>query len=288
MILFGTGRLFYRGIVETNIYVLLAILIIAYYIYLFRNKPKDIFLKRMIIINLMLLIILLTIIGTGIYCSRIDLTTYLEWFYINYLFLNKILAVILILAVGIVIYAFFDRKKVFDKTEKTTNQMVGVFAMSAAIGIASYVVTSLAWPRSYMGMSIFLIIAILYIVHRIDMKRYIKYIPYTILAIFLIISYTNSLIEINTSYKWYESVDADIKNKIKNNETYIVVENKMFENSHNAASTEKWVIPAQIENEEYVTEDKIHKDYEWINIEITNYYFENNNAWNEGKRILSK
>ena len=60
--------------------------------------------------------------------------------------------------------------------------------MAAAIGIASYVVTSLAWPRSYMGMSIFLIIAILYVVHRINMKRYIKYIAYTIVAVFTIIS----------------------------------------------------------------------------------------------------
>ena len=62
----------------------------------------------------------------------------------------------------------------------------------------------------------------------------------------------------------------------------------MFKNSHNAAATEKWVIPAQLEDEEYVTEDKIHKDYEWINIEVTKYYFENNSAWSEGKRILSK
>lgn len=288
MILFGTGRLFYRGIVETKIYILLAVLIIAYYIYIFRNKPKNILLKRMIVINIMLLVILATIICTGIYCSTIDLTTYLQWFYSNYLLLNGILAIILALVVGIIIYAFFDRKKVFDKTEKTTNQMVGVFAVSAAVGISSYVVTSLAWPRSYMGMSIFLIIAILYIVHRINIKRYVKYTLCIILAILLMGSYINALIEMNQSYKWYKSVDEDIRNKISNNETYIVVENQMFENSHNAASTEKWVIPAQLENEEYVTADKIHKDYEWINMEVTKYYFENNNAWSEGKRILSK
>ena len=84
----------------------------------------------------------------------------------------------------------------------------------------------------------------------------------------------------------------EIKNQIyfqiDSGDKKIYVDSMASTNSHNSASIEKWVIPPEIADKSMATENGIHKYYEWINIEITNYYFNDKNAWNNGFRIIGK
>ena len=95
------------------------------------------------------------------------------------------------------------------------------------------------------------------------------------------IIYSATFIDTYKAKKWEERTVTTIKEKINAGETIIYVDTLESKNNYNAASIERWVIPIEIEG-------KIPKDYEWINIEVTKYYFNDPNAWKNGKRIIGR
>jgi len=136
-----------------------------------------------------------------------------------------------------------------------------------------------------MAMALTLIMAIVYILVRINFKKQFKFIPK---AFFIIIVSLSAIIYVYTVYDayqataWQKETDKIIEEKIDNKEEIIYVDTFISKSNHNGASIERWVIPVEEEN------GKINESYEWINEEVTNYYFKDNKAWDNGKMIIGK
>ena len=71
------------------------------------------------------------------------------------------------------------------------------YTLAAVFGTAAYIMTPTAWPRSYMAMALTLIMAIVYILVRIDFKKQFKFIPK---AFFVIIVSLSAIIYVYTVY----------------------------------------------------------------------------------------
>ena len=277
---YGIGPWFYNGIFRSKIFITFTVLILAYIVYILAKKEK---------INKK---ILFTLFTTGLFLGSFILiismllppnySEFLVWFYPNCLKFWFLLAIVLILMITMIISFIINRKELLDKTDSKTNYITLILTISALIGIASYIMTPTAWPRSYMGMSITLIIAIVYIVNRTEYKN--KYFLPIIISIMLLIStgiYIVTLYDAYKATKWNTNTQKTIEEKISNGENIIYVDTFMSHNSYNGASIEKWVIPIE-------EGENISPDYEWINIAITKYYFKDKNAWQNGKRIIGK
>lgn len=290
----GLGIFYYRGIVETKIFIIIPIIIIMYIIYLIsKQKNIKLYLKSNVLVAFAFLSIFIIILTTSsILIGNHSLTEFLGWFYPNTKIFNMFFASLIFLIMLNIILCIIYRKKLFVNTSKEVNTIALFFTFSALLGICSYLVTPLAWPRSYMGMSTFLVIVVSYIVNNINFDFESKKNIYTIVTVLIIIFivfvnlYTGAFLDMVESKRWSVKTEKYIHEQIKNNSSYIRIQTFMSKNRYNAASVEKWVIPAVVKDSDYVTIDGIHKDYEWINIAATNYYFKNNNAWSEGKRII--
>lgn len=288
----GTGGVFFRGILQTNIYILLITVLFLYFIYLLsvnKNRLKF-FNTNLIIIPFLLLIVSSFILIICIKFNGVSITQFLDWFYPNYKLFDFFIAGFAFLILILIIFSFLFRKKLFENTDKIVNTIYLLFILSSVVGISSYIFTSLAWPRSYMGMSGFLIIAICFIINNISInfknKKIYQNIALSIIVIMFLFSYYFVIIEIAQSKNWFVKTHIQINQEIANGNTYILVPTYLSTNKYNAASVEKWVIPVVVKDTDYVTEDGVNKDYEWINIAITNYYFKSSSAWSEGKRII--
>jgi len=291
-IYYGIGLWFYRGIERSGVYILLILLISVFIIYLMLRK-KELKIKEYFIPSVVISFLLMICFSGGLLV--IVLRTYkntvqefLDWYWLN---VNKFnLCVILLITIFIinVILFFINRKTIFaiDDDKNYKNELFIIFlSISAVIGIGSYILVPYAWERSYMGMCIFLLISIIYLIYRISIPKKIIYVLGLLIICSFSFSYKNTLIDAINAKKWEKETKKIIYEKIENNEDIIIVKTFMSKNAKNAASAEKWVIPAIIDYEPK-TVNNIHVDYEWININITNYFFKDKQAWNKGKRIL--
>lgn len=289
---FGTGSVFFRGILETHIYVLLILIIFLYLLYLLSvNKDKKRFFKSKIATIPLLLTVFVTLLLTVcIKFHNYSIGSFLEWFYIRYKLFNCFVMIMVGLILTVILLSYLLRKRIFKNTNETVNIIYLFFITSALIGISAYIFTPLAWPRSYMGMSCFLIIAIGYILNNIMInvkhKSIYQYLILIIISILFLGSYYFAITDIYKTKIWFNKIEKQITEEIKNGKEYILVETYVSKNEYNAASVEKWVIPIIVKDTDYVTKDGIHIDYEWINKAMTNYFFKNSNAWNEGKRVI--
>ena len=277
---YGVGPWFYNGIFRSKLFIIITLLILVYLVYVLSTKKK--YDKK---ISLILFTVGLFLGSFVLVISMLlpsNYSMFLSWFYPNSLKFWFLLLVLLSMMLLMIVTFIINRKQLLDKTNSKTNYIVLILTIASLIGIAAYIMTPIAWPRSYMGMSITLIIAIVYVVERINYKKK-NYI--TIVSIFLfslsLIIYGFTLVDAYKATKWNNKTTKIIEEKIKNSESVIYVDTFKSTNSYNGASIEKWVIPIE-ENGE------INKDYEWINRAITNYYYKDRNAWNEGKRIIGK
>lgn len=293
-IFYGLGCFFYRGIVETKIYIAITAIIFLYIIYLILNQKdkKAFFKKEIVIIFIALIVFILMLTGSSIIIGSFPLNTFLNWYYSHTnqfaLFFSKIILLMII----IFILCFIFRKKIFKNTSNEINNFTLFFTVSAIIGMCAYMITPLAWPRSYMGMTTFLIVSICYLINNLYLNFKISKLKYALAIVFVIMflifthSYVKAINDMITARRWRIETEKIINEQIMMGKTYIFVETYMSQNPYNAASVEKWLIPIVTEDYEYSTENGIHRDYEWINIAITNYYFGDNEAWNKGKRII--
>lgn len=282
-IFYGLGPWFYNGIFRSKMFITLTILLLVYIMYIL-SKRKNIDQKTGIFLSTVGLF-LGGFIMTIAYLLPGDLPKFLNWFYPNTLRFWFILIVLLSLA-GIMVLAFIIyRKHLLKGTEKTTNALALNYTLAALFGTAAYIMTPTAWPRSYMAMALTLVMAIVYILVRIDFKKQFKFVPK---AFFVIIVSLSAIIYVYTVYDayqattWQKETDKIIKEKIDNGEEVIYVDTFVSKSNHNGASIERWVIPIKEEN------GKINESYEWINEEVTNYYFKDNKAWDNGKMIIGK
>ncbi len=292
-ILGGLGSFFYRGIVESKLYITISIAIIMYIMYLIskQKKVKDYLKKEVILTFALSLLFVLILISSSIYIiCNYTLDNFLSWFYANYILFGIFIAILVSLFILNVILFVIYRKKIFVNIDKEINIQILVFALSAIIGTCAYLMTPNAWPRSYMGMSTFFIITICILIKNIKFKanniRFIFPSIFVLLIISFVITYIPAFSEILESKKWNDKTVNYIKEQIKDDKSYILVKTYMSKNKYNAASVERWVIPTIIDDPEYKTESGVHKYYEWINIAVTNYYYKDNNAWSNGKRII--
>jgi hypothetical protein len=256
-----------------------------------QKKVKDYLKKEVILTFALSLLFVLILISSSIYIiCNYTLDNFLSWFYANYILFGIFIAILVSLFILNVILFVIYRKKIFVNIDKEINIQILVFALSAIIGTCAYLMTPNAWPRSYMGMSTFFIITICILIKNIKFKanniRFIFPSIFVLLIISFVITYIPAFSEILESKKWNDKTVNYIKEQIKDDKSYILVKTYMSKNKYNAASVERWVIPTIIDDPEYKTESGVHKYYEWINIAVTNYYYKDNNAWSNGKRII--
>ena len=279
-IIFGAGPWFYNGIVRSKIFLLITILIVVYCIYVIAEK-KSISKKTLLVMTASALFICCLYFFIGYVLSG-SVAEFLKWFYPHY---KRFWVVLVLLGCSLLIMIFtiiWNRKEFFKDTDKTTNYISLIYVLSGLVGVSAYIMTPTAWPRSYMGMSITLITAIIYIYERITKTKKNGYVGvFIIMMILSSIIYSATFIDTYKAKKWEERTVTTIKEKINAGETIIYVDTLESKNNYNAASIERWVIPIEIEG-------KIPKDYEWINIEVTKYYFNDPNAWKNGKRIIGR
>lgn len=287
---YGIGLWFYRGIISSGVYILLILLFLLIIGYLISAHTA---IKKYLSVSVILSF--LCMIGSGIalliFVLKVTKPTvqeFLDWYWLHADKFNLCVFILLVLFFATLLLFVIFRKKIFIKTQYDNFEIVIFLLLSACVGIASYIVTPFAWERSYMGMCVFLTIAIIYLLNRINLPKkglfLIKIFSILIIGIFCV-SYKNALTDTIRAKKWEKETALIINEKIANNEEKILVKTFMSTNTKNAASVEKWVIPAIIDYEPK-TKDNIHAYYEWINIAITNYYFKDRRAWAEGKRIL--
>lgn len=294
-IYYGIGSWFYNGILLSRISILIILIIIAYTIYLYNNVE----IRKKISKKIMILggtILSLFIIGLSSLCIKVfsgDISNFLKWYYTSgHLKFNVCVFILLILLLMIIFLAIFNRKTLFAKKDNKFNVLLFCLVSSSLLAVCSYIVTPSAWPRSYMGMNIYLLIVLFAIISKINIKMKKKVqiftISFSVIAIIAFIySYSNVLVDCGKAYIWQTKTDKIIKEEIKKGEEEIYVQTYSSSNTHNGASIEKWVIPIQLSpGDENATENGIHRDYEWINIEMTNYYFKDEQAWKKGKRIM--
>lgn len=276
----NVGPWFYNGILRSKIFIVLVILILVYAIYVI-SKKKTIDKKTAFTMFTVALFIGAFTFMIGVFFPP-NLGSFLDWFYPNYIKFWFLIAIILFFLLLMVITFIVNRKVTLKGTDKNTNTVVLFYTMAALLGVSSYIMTPTAWPRSYMGMSLTLIIAIIYIVERIDFKN--NKVLSTVFIIIMIASsiiYCYTLVDAYKATHWEANTKKIIKENINNNKSLIYVDTFVSSSSYNGASIEKWVIPVEINGE-------VHPDYEWINIAVTNYYFKNTNAWQEGKKIIGR
>ncbi|MBR5662644.1 MAG: hypothetical protein IKX00_03200 [Bacilli bacterium] len=276
----GSGPWFYNGVVRSKIWVLIIAMIAVYIIYAISCKKRINNKTATVIISSSIFTIFFVSFIT--YSLNEDYLQFLSWFYT---YMERYWHLIILLGVSLVfaiIITILYRKDFFEGTDKNLNRIVFVNIISALVGLSSYIMTPLAWPRSYMGMSITMIIAILFVANRIKFKTNIN-LKIIFIVIFLYFGYTYTLTFKDTykSYKWHNEMVTYVK-KHTNSDDIIMTKTFVSTNSRNAASVEKWVIPVVIDGE------NVHPDYEWINIAITKYYFKDLDAWNKGKRIIGE
>lgn len=295
-IISGFWLFYYRGIVSSKIYLLIVLLIIFYIIYLLliQNNIKAYANKYVIILIISSLSFALILLVSSIYFQNLSLVEFMNWFYGNLKPFMIIEATLLALLLFMIIFGYLHRNKIFINIDRKMNEVIIPLIIASIIGICSYLITPNAWPRSYMGMSTFLIISFCYLIKQIsstlkilfDKSYYI--ITGTIICCFYVFLFTSgqAIIDMKASTEWNKKTENYIYKQIKSKKKYIIVETFMSTNQYNVASVEKWVIPALIDDKEYATQAGVHKYYEWINIAVTNYYYNDTNAWNSGKRII--
>ena len=274
------GPWFYNGILRSKLFIVIILLILAYTIYIISKKKTF---DKKILFTMMTITLF---VGSFIFFISIflppDLGLFLEWFYPNYIKFWFLVIILMCFLALMIITFIVNHKTLLKGTDKTTNSLILFYTFSALLGVAAYIMTPTAWPRSYMGMSLTLIIAIIYIVERTEFK-FDKIIP--IAFIFMIILsasiYCYTIIDAYKATKWFEDTDNVIKNSINEHKSIIYVDTFTSKSNYNGASVEKWVIPIEIDG-------KIPSDYEWINIAITNYYFNDSSAWQNGNRIIGR
>lgn len=277
-IIYGAGCWFYNGIIRSKIFILIIILVLAYTLYVI-SKKKNIDKKLCIVFiaNVVFINVLVFIIA---YVISPSLGEYLVWFYTNYKEFWVLFGLLLVTFIIMGIITFCYRKAYFENTDKKLNYIVLIYVISALLGIAAYIMTPTAWPRSYMGMSLTLIIAILLVLTRVEGFSNLKKCIFTILILISVLVYGVTLIDCYRSTKWSVITEGKIQEQINNGVNEVYVNTYKSTCTRNAASIEKWVIPPLIDG-------SIPTDYEWINQSETNYYFKDSNAWASGKRIYS-
>ena len=279
-IVYGAGPWFYNGIMRSKIFLLLTILIVVYILYAIAEK-KSINKKTLLVMVSASIFICCLYFFIG-YVLPDGVAEFYNWFYPHY---KKfwvglvLLGMSLVLMIGTLIW---NRKEFMKDTDKETNYIALIYVLSGLLGVSAYIMTPTAWPRSYMGMSITLITAIIYLFERIKTTKRTVVGGVFILMIFLSsVIYCATFIDAYKAKRWENRTIETIKEKIAAGETIIYVDTFQSKNNYNAASVERWVIPVEIDGE-------IPKDYEWINIAATRYFFKDPNAWEDGKRIIGR
>ena len=276
-IIMGAGCWFYNGIIRSKIFILIIGLVIVYSIYSV-SKKKNIE-KSFLAAFVSELVFCCTFIFVIGYVLSPSLGDFLGWFYANYVEFWILLGMILIAFAIMFVTVFVLRKSFFENTDSTTNWTVLMYVISGLIGVSAYIMTPTAWPRSYMGMSLIIIMAIVILINRIDGFKKIKRITFTLAVLMFVFAYAITFIDCYRATKWKNTTEDKIYEKINDGEQTIYVNTYMSTCTKNAASIEKWVIPLELNG-------SVPVDYEWINQAETNYYFKDKDAWSKGKRIL--
>lgn len=273
----GAGCWFYNGIIRSKIFILIIGLLIIYSIYSV-SKKKYIEKNFMVVFISELLFCCSFIFVIG-YVLSPSLGDFIGWFYVNYVEFWLLLGIIFVSFVIMCITVFIFRKSFFENTESNINWTALMYVISGLVGVAAYIMTPTAWPRSYMGMSLIIIMAMVLLVNRIDGFKKIKRITATIAVLIFLFGYGITFIDCYRATKWKNTTEDIIHRKIDEGEDTIYVNTYMSTCTKNAASIEKWVIPLEVDG-------SIPVDYEWINQAETNYYFCDKGAWSSGKRII--
>ena len=273
----GGIYILYRGIYQSRIYIICSIISVLLFIYYISRNKK---------IALTNIIILLINILLGCLFLNKDLTKALLFYYNNYKIIIPVITLLLIAICFVIINLLIDE---FLKKKNDKIIFLTIIYISAIAGIMIYIFAPFAWARSYFGMSIYLIIVMISIITNLIDKYKIIYYP--IIAILFIIfsySYITALNDNIRIYKWNNEVISIINKAVSNDKKEIQVPFNSSTNRYNSASVEKYIIPPKKDNaDEELTSNKIPIDYEWININITNYYYKSNSAWSNNKRIYT-
>ena len=281
-VFYGLGPWFYNGILRSKMFITITILLVIYIMYIISKKKK-------LDTKLSILIASATLFIGGFIMTIANLLPpnvpeFLSWFYLHakkWLFI--LIVLFLLLAVMVVVF-IKTRKSVLKETNHTTNTIALFLTIAALFGTAAYIMTPIAWPRSYMGMALTLIIAIVYLWIRIDFsKKYLlvkKVFFWSIIALVAVL-YVYTLYDCYKATKWDNNTRKIIEKAVANDEDTIYVGTFMGRSHYNGASIEKWVIPIEEDGE-------IDSSYVWINENITNYYFGSEDAWEQGKRIIGE
>lgn len=282
----GLGLWYYNGIFRTLLFIILPIFLLLFLCYINHNKKDEKWYKSIIILLISFIASLFSFSIIAIHRNQDNfLISYWENLYRYDIVI--LLTFSLLLCFGLIIY-FFD-KKIIKSREIYNFNMLSLYFIAAMIGVAAYIVTPSAWCRSYMFMIIFLIISGSLIIYNLNFKfNFITKIIFLVFIGFFCFSFFNGFNDIYHSYIRMNEIKNQIYFQIDSGDKKIYVDSMASTNSHNSASIEKWVIPPEIADKNMATENGIHKYYEWINIEITNYYFNDKNAWNNGFRIIGK
>lgn len=279
---YGLGPWFYNGILRSKMFITITLLLVIYIMYIISKKKK-------IDTKLSILIASATLFIGGFIMTIANLLPpnvpeFLDWFYThprNWLFIVVMLFMLLLVMVIVFIK---NRKDILKETNHTTNTITLFLTVAALFGTAAYIMTPLAWPRSYMAMALTLIIAMVYVGLRIDFsKKYLilKKVFFSIIMFVVAVTYIYTVYDCYKAVKWNNETKETIEKAIADGEETIYVDTFISKSHYNGASIEKWVIPIE-ENGE------IDSSYEWINQAVTKYYFKDKEAWNEGKRIIGK
>ena len=281
-VFYGLGPWFYNGILRSKMFITITILLLVYIMYIISKKKK-------LDNKLSILIASATLFIGGFIMTianllPVNVPEFLNWFYTHPRKWLFILIVLFILLAIMVVVFIKNRKDLLKETNHTTNSIALFLTVAALFGTAAYIMTPTAWPRSYMGMALTLIIAIVYIGLRIDFSNkfmIIKKLFFIIIMVIVAVTYIYTLYDCYKAVKWNNTIKEEIEEKVSNNEDRIYVETFISKSHYNGASIEKWVIPIE-ENGE------IDSSYEWINKNVTNYYFNDKDAWDNGKRIIGQ
>ena len=281
-VFYGLGPWFYNGILRSKMFVTITILLVIYLMYVISKKKKLEGKLNILIASAALFIggFIMTI--TNLLPANVP--EFLSWFYTHPRKWLFIIIVLFALLMVMVIVFIKNRKELLKETDHTTNSIALFLTLAALFGTAAYIMTPTAWPRSYMGMALTLIIAIVYLWIRIDFsKKYllIKKSFFGIIVVLVAGTYIYTLYDCYKAVKWEKETKEVIEKAVKNGEEKIYVDTFVSKSHYNGASIEKWVIPIEEDGE-------INTDYVWINENVTNYYFNNKDAWNKGKRIIGK
>lgn len=281
-VFYGLGPWFYNGILRSKMFITITLLLVIYIMYIISKKKKLDTKLNILIASAALFIggFIMTITNQ----LPPNVPEFLNWFYTHPRKWLLIILVLFALLMVMVIVFIKNRKELLKETNHATNSITLFLTLAALFGTAAYIMTPTAWPRSYMGMAITLIIAMVYVGIRIDFsKKYliIKKVFFTTIMIVVAVTYIYTLYDCYKAVKWNKETKDVIEKAIANGEEKIYVDTFISKSHYNGASIEKWVIPIE-ENGE------IDSSYEWINEAVTKYYFNDKDAWKQGKMIIGK